>query len=56
MTKDSPVETIFEDCLEQAVDAEITNEKRCASDDIGTAGNVPGVTSSEASREEGVEV
>jgi hypothetical protein len=48
-----------EDCLKKAIDAEIakiTNEKCCASDDLGTTGDVPGVTSDDAGWEEGVEV
>jgi hypothetical protein len=58
-TKGAPVETISEDCSEKAVDAEIakiTNEKWCASNDLETVGDVPGVTSGDADREEGVEV
>jgi hypothetical protein len=53
------VETVSKDCLEGAVDAEIaqiTNKKRCASDDLGIACDVPGATSGDADREEGVEV
>jgi hypothetical protein len=59
MTKDAPVKTMSEDCSKKAIDAEIaniTNEKRCASDDLSITGDVPDMTSGVASREEGVEV
>jgi hypothetical protein len=59
MTKDVTVETISEDCPKQAIDAEIAsivNEERCASDDLSTTGDVPGVISSDAGGEEGVKV
>jgi hypothetical protein len=59
VTKDAAVETASKDCPEKAIDAEIakiTNEMRCASDDLGIAGDVPGVTSGDVDREEGVKV
>jgi hypothetical protein len=58
-TSDTPIETVSEDCPEQAIDAEIAkiaNEKQCAYDDLGTAGDVPDMTFGDAGQEEGVEM
>jgi hypothetical protein len=56
MMRDVAVETVFEDCPEGVVDAEIANEKRCVFDDLGITGDAPVVTSGDADQEEGVEV